>query len=184
MRLFDEMGVTMGVMVRGIAPVGWVGDTVGGWSRAPRPCNRRGPRSSLQGPVVVGVVDALGANAVAAESSCQGAHHGGGAADAIVAWRGRCRRCGGGGLPMLSWRWRHRAGPRWFFFDRGVSGYDWGCTKGARRGGGTGRSPGVNAIAALQWWWHRRARHTVVVLPVPSWRRGGAVVVTVVVVVC
>ena len=116
LRPFDEMGVTMGVMVRGIAPVGWVGDTVGGWSRASRPCNRRGPRSSLQGSVVVGVVDAPGANAVAAESSCQGAHHGGGAADAIAAWRGRCRRRGGGGLPMLSRRRRHRAGPRWFFF--------------------------------------------------------------------
>ena len=57
LRPFDEMGVTMGVMVRGIAPVGWVGDTVGGWSRASRPCNRRGPQSSLQGLVVVGVVD-------------------------------------------------------------------------------------------------------------------------------
>ena len=55
--LFDEMGVTMGVMVRGFTPVGWVGDTVGRWSRASHPCNRRGPQSSLQGLVVVGVVD-------------------------------------------------------------------------------------------------------------------------------
>ena len=50
-------GVTMGVMVRGVTPMGWVGDRVSRWSRASRPCNRRGPQSSLQGPVVVGVVD-------------------------------------------------------------------------------------------------------------------------------